>query len=296
MQIHVGKNQKEIKSHGDYEFPVHISVEKIESYEQGLFLWHWHPEIELTWVMSGEMKYHVNDAVYMLKEGDFLFGNCNTLHAGFRIEEKECTYFVITLHPRFLYGYEGSRVQHKFVSFVTENEAWPSLKLAGDRAESRELGRRMEKIYQLSQDPPQDYELQVQILLLEIWRELYSYFEAQPKQKNSSEKYIQRLRDMIGYMQNHYDQEISLEDIAAHVNLCKSECCRFFKKHMQMTIIEYLMFLRIQKSLPLLRAGESVTKTAGLVGFTSVPYFGQIFKRYMKCTPMEYKVKENELK
>ena len=63
-------------------------------------------------------------------------------------------------------------------------------------------------------------------------------------------------------MEQHYNQEISLDDIAEHVNICKSECCRFFKKHMNMTIFEYLMFLRIQKSLPLLKEGESVTKTA----------------------------------
>ena len=40
MQINIEKNQKEIKEHGNYAFPVYVSVEKIESYEQGVFLWH----------------------------------------------------------------------------------------------------------------------------------------------------------------------------------------------------------------------------------------------------------------
>ncbi len=53
MQIHTEKNQKEIKRHGNYEFPVNISPESIQSYEQGYFLWHWHPEIELTWIYPG---------------------------------------------------------------------------------------------------------------------------------------------------------------------------------------------------------------------------------------------------
>lgn len=93
---------------------------------------------------------------------------------------------------------------------------------------------------------------------------------------------------MVSYMEERYNQDISLKDVASHVNICRSECCRFFKKHMNMTIFEYLMFLRVQKSLPYLKAGESVTKTAGLVGFASPAYYGQIFKRYMKCTPKEY--------
>ena len=38
VQIHTEKNQKEIKRHGNYEFPVNISPESIQSYEQGYFL------------------------------------------------------------------------------------------------------------------------------------------------------------------------------------------------------------------------------------------------------------------
>ena len=68
MQIHTEKNQKEIKSHGNYEFPVNISPESIQSYEQGYFLWHWHPEIELTWIISGQIEYYVNDRKYLLSE------------------------------------------------------------------------------------------------------------------------------------------------------------------------------------------------------------------------------------
>ena len=34
MQIHIEKNQKEIKEHGNYGFPVNVSVEKIEAYEE----------------------------------------------------------------------------------------------------------------------------------------------------------------------------------------------------------------------------------------------------------------------
>ncbi|MCR5255503.1 MAG: helix-turn-helix transcriptional regulator [Acetatifactor sp.] len=81
---------------------------------------------------------------------------------------------------------------------------------------------------------------------------------------------------------------ISLVDVANSVNICKEECCRFFKKYMNTTIIEYQMSLRIQNSLPLLKRGESITHIAGEMGFGSPAYYTQIFKRYMKCTPKEY--------
>lgn len=288
MQINIEKNQKEKKEHGNYAFPVYVSVEKIEAYEQGAFLWHWHPEVELTWIVSGEMEYHVNDQKYDLAEGEGLFGNSNTLHSGYRKGDSECTYISITFHPRFLYGYESSILQTKYVEFIVGNDQWPSMKLERNLVWHQELIKWMQEIYRLWGERPEDYEMQIHIILMKIWQKLYQYFTKQPEKEKPRREHIQRLRDMVSYMEERYNQDISLKDVASHVNICRSECCRFFKKHMNMTIFEYLMFLRVQKSLPYLKAGESVTKTAGLVGFASPAYYGQIFKRYMKCTPKEY--------
>lgn len=290
MQINIEKNQKEIKEHGDYTFPVNVSVEKIQDYEQDSFLWHWHPEIEITWIVSGEIEYHVNDRVYILSEGEGLFGNSNTLHSGYRREGKECTYISVTFHPRFLYGYESSVLQTKYVDYITSNDMWHSLHLEKNVVWHQEIIHWIQKIYEMSKERPADYELQVHMTLMQIWQKLYQYFTSLPEKEKKPQRHLQRLRDIIAYLQEHYDEEISLDDVADSVNICKSECCRFFKKHMNMTIFEYIMFLRIQNSLPMLREGESVTKVAGLVGFSSPAYYGQIFKRYMKCTPREYKM------
>lgn len=289
MQIHTTENQKEIKSHGDYGFPVGVNVEAIEAYEQGAFLWHWHPEIELTRILSGQIEYHVNNKKYILSEGEGLFGNSNTLHAGYMISGQACTYLSVTFHPRFLYGYENSILQTKYVDFVTSNASWHSLKLEKEVAWHQEVLYMLQDIYSLSRDQPGTYELDVHRILTDIWKKFYQYFDALPQKEQKPQRHLERLRDIISYVQENYRQEITLDDVARHVNICKSECCRFFKKHMGMTLFEYIMFLRIQSSLPLLREGESVTKAAVTAGFSSPAYYGQIFKRYMKCTPGEYR-------
>lgn len=316
VQIRIGENKKELKDHGNYAFPVNVSEESIQAYERGMFLWHWHKEVELTWIMSGKMEYRINDEIYDVEEGDAIFGNSNVLHAGFQKDGSECHYLSITFHPRFLYGYENSILQTKYVSFILENMQWSSLKLTDEVEWQRDIISYMKEIYTLSKEREQiqgvvdeqeddlsesssltvqsrmeDYELQVQILLLKIWRKLFGYFYTLPEQKSAAVKNVERIRNMLEFIQNNYDQNIGLDEIAAHVNICKSECCRFFKKHMKMTIFEYLMYLRIQNSLPLLEQDESITSAAGKVGFSSTAYYGQIFKRYMNCTPREYKRK-----
>lgn len=289
MQLHTEKDQKEIKKHGNYEFPVHISLEKIQAYEQDSFPWHWHPEIELTWIMSGQIEYLVNDRKYLLREGEGLFCNSNSLHSGYMVEGRDCNYLSVTFHPRFIYGYENSLLQTKYVDFITANEGWHSLRLQKDVDWQQEIIRQIQDIYQNFQAPPVDYELQVHLLLTNIWQKLYLYYCSLPVSEQQPQKHLARLKEILSFIQEHYSQELTLDEIAEHVNICKSECCRFFKKYMKMTIFDYILFLRIQNSLPLLKEGESVTKIASMTGFSTSAYYGQIFKRYMGCSPSRYR-------
>ena len=79
------------------------------------------------------------------------------------------------------------------------------------------------------------------------------------------------------------------DDIAAACNLSKSEFCRSFKRITRRTAFDFLMDLRIRKSLRLLEQdGASVTEAAMASGFSGSSYYTEIFRRYMNCTPREY--------
>ena len=273
MQIITKENNREAKEHGSFSFPVYISVEQIQAYDHGTFLWHWHPEIELTWIMSGEMEYQINDTTYKLSEGDGIFGNSNSLHTGRRIAGHQCTYLSITFHPRFLYGYENSILQTKYVGFITSNESWASLALKQDVEWQKEILDVIKDIYELSKTPEDDFELSVHRKLMSIWHRLYLHFSVQPDKGNKSLLHIQRLRELLTFIHENYTTELSLDDIAEAASLSKSECCRFFKKHMDMTIFDYILYYKIQKSLPMLSEDQSITDTALSVGFSSASYY-----------------------
>ena len=80
--VAVDKNLKEQISHGNYAFPVDVHSEVFQAEGTGApsyFVCHWHPESELMIVLSGSMRYQVNETVYDIKEGEGLFINSNCL-------------------------------------------------------------------------------------------------------------------------------------------------------------------------------------------------------------------------
>ena len=291
MQIKINDEKKELKFHGSYEFPVFVSQEVLSAYERGAFAWHWHPEVELTYIEDGQIEYQVNDTVYHLKQGDGLFCNANALHTGHMLNQDDCHYLSVTFHPRMIYGFEGSVIDKCYVEPVTRNDSLGGLHLVPDNGWQSKVLSLIQRLGVINEAHEPGFELVICQTLLTIWNTLYSnVWSAIPSDPSVQYKEIERLRKTITYLQEHYHEHVTLSAIAEHVNICTSECCRFFKRHMNQTIFEYLLEYRIEKSLPLLIRGEdSITAIAQAVGFSNPAYFGKVFHQVMRCSPSDYR-------
>ena len=104
------------------------------------------------------------------------------------------------------------------------------------------------------------------------------------------EKNIEKVMPALNYIDEHYDEQITLEDLSRVINLNPSYFCRLFKKATNSTFIEYLNFVRICKSEKKLSSSkESIAEISLNLGFSSVSYFNKVFKSIKGCTPTEYK-------
>ena len=294
MELRIDEQGKELKYHGTYGFPVNVGRKRISSYATGSFPWHWHDEVEFTLVFSGEMEYRVNESGYVLRAGEGLFCNADALHTGGRCpveQAPDCDYVSITVHPRFLYGYEGSVLRTKYVAGV----AVSSVHLTQAVPWQRQALSALKEIYQLLLEKPELYELSVQRLFLEIWAGLYRHHavDAENAPAEDPEK-LQRLRVLLSFLHSHYQERLTLEDAARQVNLSKSECCRFFKKQMDLSIFDYLLDYRVGQSLKLLKSGKTVAEAAAEAGFSSPAYFAKVFRAHTGRSPRQYR-REAEL-
>lgn len=290
MQIQTNQLQKELKSHGDYAFPLLVSYERLSSYESGSFLWHWHPEIELTLITKGELIYNVNQLSFHLQEGEALFGNANTLHSGHMHRDKDCHYTSITFDPKLIYGFEHSSIQQNYVEPVIQNLSLPAIKLSPDVTYQKEVIESLRQIIAIYETKSPYWELDITIHLQTIWKNILLH--QQPDKVNSRQDALdyERIRSIMAYLDNHYQQHISLKDISEHIHLCTSECSRLFKKYMNISLFTFLQEYRIEKSLQYLAdKNTSITDVASLAGFSDSNYYSKVFYKMKGCSPREYR-------
>lgn len=95
---------------------------------------------------------------------------------------------------------------------------------------------------------------------------------------------------MMAFIQQDYEEKISLEDIALSAAVSKRECLRCFQSCIDKTPYEYLLDYRIEMAEKLLRYTElPIIDIAFQTGFTNGAYFGKVFKRTCKKTPGAYR-------
>lgn len=94
---------------------------------------------------------------------------------------------------------------------------------------------------------------------------------------------------IIDYIGRNYFNKISIEDIAMELGVSAGYLSKKFKKDTSHTFNDFLNSYRIQKSINfLIEGGYKVYEIAEMVGFSDYKYFSQVFKSYMKCSPMEF--------
>ncbi|TVY03305.1 response regulator [Cohnella terricola] len=109
-------------------------------------------------------------------------------------------------------------------------------------------------------------------------------------QESKNDKFKGIIKTAIRYMEEHYREDISQADVAAVVYVTPNYLSRVFKEEMGVNFIEWLNRYRIEKAKTFLtEPGAKTSTVAEQVGFSDYKYFSHIFKRFIGCSPKEYK-------
>ncbi|TBL73940.1 response regulator [Paenibacillus thalictri] len=128
------------------------------------------------------------------------------------------------------------------------------------------------------------------IAQLESWLIGYVDKLAAIVEENKRERNVSIVQKAIAYMEERYGSDISLQDIADSVFLTPNYFANLFKDNTGETAMNVLTNIRIAKAKQLLKTTELKNyEVAEQVGYTDAKYFGQVFKKIVGMTPVEYK-------
>jgi AraC-like DNA-binding protein len=238
---------------------------------------HWHVDFEMLTVPEGEIDYFVNGRHAHLKQGEGIFVNARRLHYGYSAEEKDCRYRFVVFHPEILNVATSAR--HALERFTSDSNAdfW----LFGASSEAMLL------FNELYASANAGNALLTLAKCAELTEAVRTHAERNESADSRAEWVV--LRKMTGYIQGHFGENITLDQIAAAGAVCRNRCCILFRENLGCTPIEYATRYRLDKACELLRGGNSVTEAALSSGFHGASYFAEVFRRVYGKTPKQYR-------
>ena len=100
----------------------------------------------------------------------------------------------------------------------------------------------------------------------------------------------EQLKPALEFIETHYGQNITLDEVASHVHLNPAYFSTLFKQSTGSSFKEYLNMVRIEESKRLLTNTDySIIDIALAAGFDDQSYFSKVFKKYTGLTPRQYR-------
>ncbi len=243
-----------------------------------------HNRIEILYLISGIVDYHINGAIFTIHPGDIIIVNAQELH---------------TLHVKAGEPYERI-VLHVSYSIIPTLKnldlAFPFLNahlfehiIPKEIVDKTDIVRILKSITPLAQHHTKYSDVKIVSKIVDVIAEinqavdtlLTNHYHLIPQPKSSN----QLLQDIIKYINKNLDKNYSILEIAQLFNVSESYLHRFFKSHMNMSIYKYICNQKLQLALSLLNKGYTPQYVSDHLGYDYYTTFYTQFKKKFGKSP-----------
>lgn len=248
--------------------------------------YHSHDHAELAYVLSGRGKYRIDDKIYEVEEGDLIVLNPGVKHQALVSDPLNST-------TEFFVGFVDIRIGDFEPNVVPLPTELPVLHTKGElrqklfkicaSMEAENAVCRQGRYFMLKA-------YLIQMLLL-IVREQTEPVEVQTGYafESVNKKYV--VEQIVSYFEDHYEEKISLDQIAENMYLSPFYISKIFKSETGDTPIRHLINIRLEKAKELLENGwgGSIQEVAAQVGYDDAYHFSKLFKKRYGVSPSQVK-------
>lgn len=241
----------------------------------------WHPELELVFLLQGTGRVYFSDlkTTYTLREKDIFAVNSFEVQSFELDEDAAALSFWVT--PEFVGNVAPELLKYRVNcrSFLYVEEKQPAFDVL-----RQDLARAFQTVNKQDKSGASFSKSSAAAILEDLNR--YFLDDRHPLEYGHVQ---QTLRQVTQYIQNHYREKITLEDLAKHTFLSKTYLSRCFTRYLGISFTGYLELLRLSHAARLLAGQGTLSGIAEESGFPNVNAMIQAFKRYRGVTPGEYR-------
>lgn len=273
---------QERRPQGTFDFPIafyHVE----QSHPRYDMPCHWHPECEIIRILKGTFVLTAGEHVYHLEAGDLVFLQDGTLHGG---TPSDCVYECIVFDMRLLL--KNNHICKRQIESIMNHDLLIEQLLPGEQPALKQVSS---MLFNAMHEKYAGYEFMVQGALYQLFGLLLqnNLYTARPEQDSQIHYRLKQLKQVLRYIEEHYAEEITLEDLASLANMNPNYFCRFFRQITQRTPIDYVNYYRIECAGEQLSTTDAtITEVALGCGFNDISYFIKTFRKYTGMTPRQY--------
>ena len=235
---------------------------------------HTHNHTELFFIVSGRGQFLIEDQVFPVDVNNLVIINPNVPHTEDSLNAQPLEYIVLGIEGIELATSENSNGQFCILDHFESVEISSCL---------RNILREMEQKNTGFEDVCQAY---MEILIIRLMRSTSLAVQADP-QVISGNRQCAAVRR---YIDLHFKESMTLDQLAEEAHMNKYYLSHAFKREYGVSPINYMISRRIEESKYLLAETDlSMSQIAQLLGFSSLSYFSQVFRKTLDVSPMEYR-------
>lgn len=241
---------------------------------------HWHEELEILYPLNGTLEIGTEGEIFEVPKKHVTIIGSRQVHSS-QISRPANMFLCIHVSPHLVRSYEPDIEWRPFRCRPAEidDAQFPAY---------RSICERLETLTRLYMEEPALFRMEAEGLVLQILARLIRYFSSAAPLAISQTSPLarERLRELITYVEEHFREPLSSREAAERMGLGIEPFCRFFKKNMGISFLQYVSEVRAAHIYQdLVRTDLPIAELAEKNGFVNQKLFNRTFKKMYRKTP-----------
>jgi len=244
---------------------------------------HYHPYYELFYVVKGNCRIFIENRLFFVNENDLVILPSSTLHRTQYDNEKKVERITISFTKEYFDSL-------KFFDDIFLEEHLKMGKMNFNQETKEKLFRIFDELLLETKNPDSYSQINTKNLLSKLLILIARNSQNRQEKEALLDETTATIQKTAQYIFENYAQEITLKEISKIAGMRDTYFSKKFQEITGVGFKEYLLNIRLQHSIEMLKIGKlTITQIALACGFSDGNYFGDAFKKKMGISPRDFR-------